>query len=87
LVIAASPFINIHLDLKGICASSGSACATDSPEPSHVLLAMGVPARAVQGAIRFSMGKDNTDKEIDYVIEALIEITGKLRKISSVKNM
>ena len=58
-----------------------------SPEPSHVLLAMDVPARSAQGAIRFSLGKDNTDNEIDYVIEALIDITGKLRKISSIKNM
>lgn len=79
--------ILLHLDIKGICASSGSACTTDSPEPSHVLLAMGVPARAAQGAIRFSLGKDNRDDEMDYVIEALIEITAKLRKISSVKNI
>lgn len=77
----------LHLDLKGICASSGSACSTESPEPSHVLLAMGVPARAAQGAIRFSLGKENTSDEMDYVIEALIEITAKLRKISSVKKI
>jgi cysteine desulfurase len=79
--------ILLHLDLKGICASSGSACSTESPEPSHVLLAMGVPAHTAQGAIRFSLGKDNTSDEIDYVIETLLEITNKLRKISSVKNM
>jgi cysteine desulfurase len=79
--------ILLHLDLKGICASSGSACSTESPEPSHVLMSMGVPARTAQGAIRFSMGKDNTNDEMDYVIETLIEITAKLRKISSVKNM
>ena len=77
--------ILLHLDLKGIYASSGSACSTDLPEPSHVLMAMGVPARIAQGTIRFSLGKDNTDDEIDFVIESLIEITAKLRAISSVK--
>lgn len=77
--------ILLHLDLKGICASSGSACSTDSPEPSHVLLAMGVPPRTAQGTIRFSLGKDNTDEEIDFVIEMLIETTTKLREISSVR--
>jgi len=76
--------ILLHLDLKGICASSGSACSTESPEPSHVLLAMGVPARTAQGTIRFSLGKDNMDDEIGFVIESLIEITTKLREISSV---
>jgi cysteine desulfurase len=78
--------ILLHLDLKGIYASSGSACSTDSPEPSHVLLAMGIPARTAQGAIRFSLGKDTTDEEIDFVIEALVDITAKLREISSIRN-
>ncbi|MEN6321378.1 MAG: cysteine desulfurase NifS [Syntrophaceae bacterium] len=76
--------ILLHLDLKGICASSGSACSTDSPEPSHVLLSMGIPARTAQGTIRFSLGKDNTGDEIGFVIESLIELTTKLREISSV---
>lgn len=76
--------ILLHLDLKGIYASSGSACRTDLPEPSHVLIAMGVPARIAQSTIRFSLGKDNTDDEIDFVIESLIEITAKLREISSI---
>ena len=78
--------ILLHLDLKGICASSGSACSTESPEPSHVLMAMGVPARTAQGAIRFSLGKDNTDEEIDFVIDALVDITAKLREISSIRD-
>ena len=77
--------ILLHLDLKGICASSGSACSTESPEPSHVLMAMGVPARTAQGAIRFSLGKDNTDEEIDFVIDTLVDITAKLREISSIR--
>ncbi|MBM4271806.1 MAG: cysteine desulfurase NifS [Deltaproteobacteria bacterium] len=78
--------ILLHLDLKGIYASSGSACSTDSPEPSHVLVAMGVPAGTAQGTIRFSLGKDNTDDQIDYVMEALMEITARLREISSVRD-
>jgi len=77
--------ILLHLDLKGIYASSGSACSTDSPEPSHVLLAMGVPARTAQGSIRFSMGKDNTKDDMDVLVEALMDITAKLRTISSVR--
>lgn len=78
--------ILLHLDLKGIYASSGSACSTGSPEPSHVLVAMGVPSSFAQGTVRFSMGKDNRDDEIDYVIQSLMEITRKLRAISSVND-
>ena len=75
--------ILLHLDLQGICASTGSACTTDSPEPSHVLLAMGADSREAQGSIRFSLGKDNTKKDIDTTVEALVEIVGQLRAISS----
>jgi cysteine desulfurase len=83
------PFIEgesilLHLDLKGIYASSGSACSADSPEPSHVLRAMGVPPLTAQGTIRFSLGKDNTDEEMGYVIQSLIEITSRLREISTI---
>jgi len=77
--------ILLHLDLKGIYASTGSACSTGLPEPSHVLMAMGVPARIAQGTIRFSLGKDNTDDEIEFVMESLIEIIATLRAISSLK--
>jgi cysteine desulfurase len=77
--------ILLHLDLKGICASTGSACSTGLPEPSHVLMAMGVPARIAQGTIRFSLGKDNTDDEMEFVMESLIDIIAKLREISSLK--
>jgi len=75
--------ILLHLDLKEICASSGSACTTNAPEPSHVLLAMGVPSHIAQGAIRFSLGKDNTEQEMDVATEALVEIITRLRAISS----
>jgi len=57
--------ILLHLDLRGICASTGSACTADSPEPSHVLLAMGLEPRTAQGSIRFSLGRHNTAEEID----------------------
>jgi cysteine desulfurase len=75
--------ILLHLDLKGICVSTGSACTTDSPEPSHVLTAMGIPPQTAQGTIRFSLGEDNTKEDIDSVIDALCDITSRLRSISS----
>jgi cysteine desulfurase len=75
--------ILLHLDLNDICASSGSACTTSSPEPSHVLSAMGLTLMDAQSTVRFSLGKENTEDEIDRTVEALIEITKKLRKISS----
>ena len=75
--------ILLHLDLRGICAATGSACTTDEPEPSHVLLAMGVEPRLAQGTVRFSLGHDNTEEEIDQVIEAMAEIVPRLRAISS----
>ena len=75
--------ILLHLDLNDICASSGSACTTGSPEPSHVLSAMGLTLMDAQGTVRFSTGNENKEDEIDRTVEALIEITRKLRKISS----
>ena len=76
--------ILLHLDLKGICASTGSACATGSPEPSHVLRAMGVPDMEASSTIRFSLGRTNTQEEIDITVNALQEITARLRAISSI---
>jgi len=72
-----------RLDLAGICAATGSACTTDSPEPSHVLLAMGVEPRVAQGAVRFSLGRETTEEEIDYTVGALAEAVGQLRSISN----
>lgn len=74
----------LHLDLRGICASTGSACTTDSPEPSHVLRAMGREPRIAQGSIRFSLGHQNTAEEIDRTVEAIAEIVPRLAAISSV---
>lgn len=70
------------LDLKGIAVSSGSACSSGSLEPSHVLLAMGLPEGLAHGSIRFSFGKDNTPEEADYAVDALKEIVVKLRALS-----
>lgn len=72
----------LNLDLKGICASSGSACTSGSLDPSHVLLAIGLPHEIAHGSLRISIGKDNTKEEIDYVVESLVEIVGRLREMS-----
>jgi len=70
------------LDHKGICASSGSACASGSLDPSHVLLAMGIPHEKAHGSLRMSLGRYNTEAEVDTVIETLIPIVSRLREIS-----
>ena len=72
----------VSLDLKGIACSTGSACASGSTEPSHVLKAMCVEPAIAQGAIRFSLGKENTEKDIDYVLKVLPPLVEKLRQIS-----
>ena len=68
----------LNLDLKGICASSGSACTSGSLDPSHVLLAIGLPHEIAHGSLRVSIGKYNTKEEIDYLIENLMEIVTRL---------
>lgn len=77
-----SEAILMLLDLKGICASSGSACSTGSKVPSHVLKSMGVPDRVANSAIRFSLSRYTTPDDIEYTLEAIEESIGKLRKIS-----
>ena len=72
----------LNLSLKGIAVSSGSACSSDSLQPSHVLLAMGIPAEYAHGTLRFSLSKYTTKEEIDYTIETLVEIIEKLRELS-----
>lgn len=72
----------LNLDLKGICASSGSACTSGSLDPSHVLLAIGLPHEIAHGSLRISIGKYNTKEEIDYLIDSLVEIVNKLRNMS-----
>jgi cysteine desulfurase len=74
--------ILLLLDQIGVCASSGSACATGSMEPSHVLTAMGVSRARARGCIRFSLGIYNTEGEVDYLLKHLPRIIKKLREIS-----
>ena len=74
--------LQISLDLKGVAVSTGSACASGSVEPSHVLVALGLNQDNGRGALRFSLGKDNTKEEVDYVLETLPLLVEKLRKLS-----
>lgn len=72
----------IMLDMKGICASSGSACTSGSLDPSHVLLAIGLPHEIAHGSLRMTLGEDTTREDIDYVVEAIKEIVANLRNMS-----
>ncbi|MEG0899099.1 MAG: cysteine desulfurase NifS [Oscillospiraceae bacterium] len=74
----------LMLDMKGICASSGSACTSGSLDPSHVLLAIGLPHEIAHGSLRLSVGEQNTIEEIDYVLEELPKIIERLRAMSPV---
>ena len=74
--------IAYHLSDEGICISTGSACASGSLDPSHVIRAMGVPFIAVHGSIRFSLSRYNTMEEVDYVLEKLPPIIKNLRELS-----
>ncbi|MEK7104120.1 MAG: cysteine desulfurase family protein [Patescibacteria group bacterium] len=77
--------ILMALNEKGVAVSTGSACASGSLEPSYVLMALGAGIERAHSSIRFSLGKYNTEKEIDYVLKVLPEIIGRLRKISPLK--
>ncbi len=72
----------IMLDMKGICASSGSACTSGSLDPSHVLLAIGLPHEIAHGSLRMTLGEETTREEADYVVDALKEIVQNLRNMS-----
>ncbi len=72
----------IKLDMKGICASSGSACTSGSLDPSHVLLAIGLPHEIAHGSLRLTLGEETTKEDIDYVIGTLKEIVSGLREMS-----
>jgi len=76
--------IVLNLDLMGIAASSGSACSSASMQPSHVLVAMGMPADLCHGSLRLSLGNDNTEEDVDHVLSVLPGIVGKLRAMSPV---
>ena len=72
----------IMLDMKGICASSGSACTSGSLDPSHVLLAIGLPHEIAHGSLRMTLSEETTKEDIDYVIDNLKDIVSKLRSMS-----
>ena len=74
--------IAYHLSDLGICISTGSACASGSLDPSHVIRAMGVPFVAVHGSVRFSLSRYNTEEEVDYVLEKLPPVIARLRELS-----
>jgi cysteine desulfurase len=74
----------IALDLKGLAVSTGAACSSGALEPSHVLMAMGLGADRARGSLRFSLGKQNTDEEVDFAIGLVPETVSRLRELSPV---
>jgi len=75
--------ILLYLDLEGIAVSTGSACASGSLDPSHVLLATGLAAEDAHGSIRISLGRDNTQEDVEYAAEKIREVIVRLRKMST----
>ena len=74
----------LHLDARGICASSGSACTSGSLDPSHVLLALGLPHEIAHGSLRISLSEYNTEEDADAIIKAVPEVVKLLRDMSPV---
>ncbi len=72
------------LNIKGVDVSTGSACSSKTLEPSHVLIALGLPPEEIHGSLRITMGRENTMDEVDYVVENLIDIVKKLRAMSPI---
>jgi cysteine desulfurase len=79
--------ILLGLDFAGICASSGSACSSASLEPSHVLTAIGLPADLAQGSLRITIGRETTDEDVEYMIETLTNLVGRLRAMPSLSSV
>jgi len=73
----------LYLDLEGIAVSTGSACASGSLDPSHVLMATGVPVERAHGSIRMSFGRGNTMQDVEYVLDKLPGIINKIRDMST----
>ncbi len=76
----------LRLDMKGISASTGSACSSKSLEPSHVLLAIGLPPEDAHSSLRLTLGRDNTPEDMEYTLEVLPKVVADLRRISPFKN-
>jgi cysteine desulfurase len=81
---ADSDAMLLHLDMAGVAASGGSACSTGAVEPSHVLLAIGVPKELALGAIRFSLGHESTEADVERVGEVMPGVVQKVRKLAGV---
>ena len=73
--------ILLGLDMAGIAASSGSACSSGSLEPSHVLLALGQSAELARGSLRITLGKENTEEEVEYSLKVLVDLVKQLRQL------
>lgn len=74
----------LRLDFAGICGSTGSACSTGSLDPSHVLMAIGLPHEIAHGSLRLTLGEQNTEEDVDYLIEKVTEVVAGLREMSPV---
>jgi cysteine desulfurase len=72
----------LMLDMKGVCGSSGSACSSGSLDPSHVLLAIGLPHEIAHGSLRLTFGEENTEEDVDYILEEIPKIVTRLREMS-----
>ncbi len=72
----------IALDLKGFAVSSGSACSSGATEPSHVLAAIGLTREQARSSVRFSLGRSNTQEQIDALIDAVVQVVSRLRKLA-----
>jgi cysteine desulfurase len=79
--------ILLGLDFAGVCASSGSACSSASLEPSHVLTAIGLSADLAQGSLRITIGRETTDEDVEYMIETLTNLVGRLRAMPSLSSV
>ncbi|MBI4575812.1 MAG: aminotransferase class V-fold PLP-dependent enzyme [Planctomycetes bacterium] len=76
--------ILLSLDRLGVCVSTGAACQAGNTDPSHVLAAMGVPSTAIHGSVRFSLGRDTTEGDIDTTLDRLREVVGRLMRLAPV---
>ena len=74
----------IHLDMRGVAASSASACKTGNPEPSGVLLALGYDRETALGSLRLSVGKDTTEDDVAYALDKIVESVAALKKVNRV---
>ena len=72
----------LNLDMNGICASSGSACTSGSLDPSHVLLAIGLPHEVAHGSLRITFGDENTEEDVEFLVDTLVKVVEKLRNMS-----